>query len=633
MGDEEFINWIKKAEQEAVANPSRYRRKVGFFALAGYAYIFVLIGLALAALAGLVAFVYFRESHGGNVGIVKLGAVLVIFLWTIFAALWVTFEPPSGRRVTAKEFPRLFAEIDDLTTKLKTIPIHEVVVVPECNAFVSQTPRLGIFGWHRNTLGVGLELMLILTPPEMRAVIAHELGHLSGNHSKFGGWIYRVRKTWSNLFDRFAEQQRWGNAVIEPFFRWYAPRFAAYSFVLRRQNEYEADAASAELTNANTAASALIKSSVFGNYLDATFWHQLFASADEVQRPQQLAYRSLAHHISAGRFDTDRLTELYQGALNEKTDYDDTHPALTDRLSALGIRSDPNMQMPGTYRPAAYAWFGDGLPGLVDELDREWWNDVEPRWTANYQKIQNERAELARLQASAGGGLEQMQHWRFGALTAKHHGDAEALPIFRAYQNTYPDDFDAAFIIGRLLRNAGDGSCVAEWAKVPRQHPAFVQANSEAARFLEGEGRQAEADRLWQLAQARHDELAAIEEEQNSVTEEDTLLAPEMSQENLDNIRSRLKTVGFVGAAWLAQKATKHDQSAPIYVVAYRLKWVHMKRIVHLDPEAAGADAVREALSHIDTGEDPMHVFVTEYQPVLGDKLGKKVKKIGIRIL
>ena len=633
MSDEEFIGWIKKAEQEASASPSRYRRKVGLFALTGYAYIFFLIGLAVAILAGLVAFVYFRESHGGNTGIFKLGIFVAIFLWTILTALWVTFEPPTGRRVTAKEFPRLFAEIDDLTTRLKTIPIHEVVVVPECNAFVAQTPRLGIFGWHKNTLGVGLELMLVLTPPEMRAVIAHELGHLSGNHSKFGGWIYRVRRTWSNLFERFAQQESWGNLLIEPFFRWYAPRFAAYSFVLRRQNEYEADAASAELTNANTAASALIKSSVFGNYLDGSFWRNFFDGADDFPQPQQLAYRSLAHYIAAGQFDTGQLSELYQGALGKKTDYDDTHPALSDRLSALGIRSDPDMQMPGTYQPAAYEWFGDGLPGLVDELDRDWWQDVEPRWTENYQKVQNERAELAQLQASAGAGLEQMQHWRLGALTAQYRNDAEALPIFKAYQATYPDDFDAAFVIGRLLRNTGDASCLEEWAKVPRLHSIFVQANSEAARFLEKMGRQAEADNLWKLAQARHDELAEIEEEQNSFTVDDTLLAPEISELNLEKIRSQLKNLGFVGAAWLAQKEAKHNTGEPIYIVAYRWKWVHIKKILHLDHESAGATAVREALSDVHTREDPMHIFVTEYEVILGGKLGKKVKKNGIRIL
>jgi hypothetical protein len=42
---------------------------------------------------------------------------------------------------------------------LKTASIHEVLVTPEFNASIAQVPRLGVFGWHRNYLRIGLPLM------------------------------------------------------------------------------------------------------------------------------------------------------------------------------------------------------------------------------------------------------------------------------------------------------------------------------------------------------------------------------------------------------------------------------------------------------------------------------------------
>lgn len=58
-----------------------------------------------------------------------------------------------------------------------------------------QHARLGVLGWHVNYLILGLPLMQAVSPEQFRAIVAHELGHLSRNHSRFAGWIYRVRLT------------------------------------------------------------------------------------------------------------------------------------------------------------------------------------------------------------------------------------------------------------------------------------------------------------------------------------------------------------------------------------------------------------------------------------------------------
>jgi thioredoxin-like negative regulator of GroEL len=88
-------------------------------------------------------------------------------------------------------------------------------------------------------------------------------------------------------------------------------------------------------------------------------------------------------------------------------------------------------------------------------------------------------------------------------LTARHRGEADALKAFRAYRSRVPDDCDSNVVIGRLLRNAGDVGCLDEWRAVPRDHPGFVEANVEAARFLEAQGRSEEAARHLAVARER----------------------------------------------------------------------------------------------------------------------------------
>ena len=138
----------------------------------------------------------------------------------------------------------MYAEIDALRKQLKAIKIHEIILTDEFNAGIMQTPRLGVFGWYKNTLILGLQLLLALSPEQARAVLAHEFGHLSGNHSRLNGWIYRARTSWYRVMDAFDRTGGWGTGPMRKFFDWYAPYFNAYSFALARANEAAPDVAS-----------------------------------------------------------------------------------------------------------------------------------------------------------------------------------------------------------------------------------------------------------------------------------------------------------------------------------------------------------------------------------------------------
>jgi hypothetical protein len=85
---EQYHGWIKDAEREATANPNAYRRKVGLFAALGYAYVFTLLAVVAACMAGIVAALYFHGGASGSFGLAKLGVILLIFGGMIVSALW-----------------------------------------------------------------------------------------------------------------------------------------------------------------------------------------------------------------------------------------------------------------------------------------------------------------------------------------------------------------------------------------------------------------------------------------------------------------------------------------------------------------------------------------------------------------
>src|SRR5262249_15523118 len=144
----------------------------------------------------------------------------------------------------------LFELARTFSRKLKAPKPHTILLTGDFNAGVVQVPRFGLFGWPKNYLLVGMPLMQALSPEQFRGVIAHEFGHLSGKHGHFGSSIYRIRQTWDQLMNTLESRKHWGTAVFSKFLQWYVPYFNAYTFVLVRAQEYEADRSAAAIVGA-----------------------------------------------------------------------------------------------------------------------------------------------------------------------------------------------------------------------------------------------------------------------------------------------------------------------------------------------------------------------------------------------
>ena len=79
-------------------------------------------------------------------------------------------EPAEGVDVTRDQHPDLWAEVDRLAASAQTEPPARIVIVPEVNAAVTEVAG------SREML-IGLPLLATFTVGQLRAVLAHELGH------------------------------------------------------------------------------------------------------------------------------------------------------------------------------------------------------------------------------------------------------------------------------------------------------------------------------------------------------------------------------------------------------------------------------------------------------------------------
>jgi Zn-dependent protease with chaperone function len=573
MTADQFAALVARLEAQAKADPGGYRRRVLLFALLGNAYLFAMVVFLAALFLAALASIVFLKAAG-----VKIAFVVGAFLYVVLRALWVKFPPPEGAEVTAREAPELFAEIEKLRVALKAPRFHHVLVTDDFNAAVVQSPRLGLLGWDRNYLLIGLPLLKSLSVDQFKAVLAHEYGHLAGGHGRTANWIYRQRLRWMRLMGMLEAIESRGGFLFRPFLRWYAPHFSAYSYPLARANEFEADAAAARLTDPRAAAQALTGVNVVGAYLGERFWPGIQKQADELPAPAFAPFAGMGAR-AAQEMDDASVKGWIGAALARRTTAEDSHPCLAERLAALGERAELALPASGA---AADRLLGASLAPLTQAFDQRWQEAVRPAWEARHKEVQEARARLAALNASlaAGRELSAQEAYDRACLTESPGGDAEgAIAQLRALLDKVPDSPVLRFALGTRLLARGDDAGRALVEQAMAQDENAIAAGCQALRDqFWRQGKEADA-REWHekfVARAALEQAAATERE--GVRIKDKFEVHGLEPAALDALLGQLRGVAGLRKAYFVRKKVQHLSHRPLYVFGFTLKGLWFRK-------------------------------------------------------
>lgn len=582
MKQEDFEALVTRLEKVAVDNPGRYTLSVIGVALLGFLILGLVIGFSVLLLLLLVGLGILVVATGGKALILlaKLGKLLIALVlaaWVMikssFTLLFARFDPPQGRELTREEAPRLFAHLDRIRERLGGPRIHHVLLTDEMNAAIVQHPRFGLVGWEQSYLILGLPLLQTLSEDEALSVIAHEYGHLSGHHGRLGGFIYRFRSAWGNLQTLSEQWTDWGSRLIARLFKWYAPYFNAYTFVFARQNEYVADRCSVEIAGQQTVASALVRSNVASLFRDEKFWPSITRRISEVPTP--IKNRSgLWQDALASGIDQANWSQYLDVAGQRKTDHLDTHPALRDRLSAIGVALDTlNAKPDGTESVAANLWLGERLEAIQSELDQAWEDQVSGQWEERHAYLKTRRERLAVLDAQQ--TLTTDEQWELISLLDELEPDPELLPRIDALLGAVPDHLAALFRRGVLLLESGDESGMADLERVMQSDGNAILPGCEAAwRFYRDRApeKAAEYQARWQ---ARSDYQERVATELRSLSPKANIASLEIDPDALTAIRAILDTQKkWIKRAYVFQRILQSDSEIRDYVLGFETRFL-----------------------------------------------------------
>lgn len=319
------------------------RALISFVLLLGF--YAVLVSIAVALLVAPIGL--FIATHTFNIRLL----FVVPFCWIpallLLQSAVATRKPefiPPPRRLTPADAPALFAMVEELATRAKTAPPVDVYLDFRPNLAVLET---GSLLRTRRTLIIGAPLLFILTTDELRAGIAHELGHFVGGDTRLNAFSSHAHGLFAsvlNTVERDAFREGSQHIAIESGFafakglgeglvRFYGAFFLRVMRPFGRRQELAADALAANLVGPVALASLLEKVSILGPLYDEYLQHEVGYSLRHGAMPTDLlpGFDRMREQL----LPTERGQEVVKAIRARPTDPYDTHPALSDRLANL----------------------------------------------------------------------------------------------------------------------------------------------------------------------------------------------------------------------------------------------------------------------------------------------------------
>jgi Zn-dependent protease with chaperone function len=582
MNYEKYVSLIQKLEVYAAEKPKAYQNKVALLAMLGYGYfiglilLFVSVPVVLIGLFIINPDVFLRAA----LQLLKLWWLILPLLVAFFGflggavkSLTVKVPEPEGLALERAQAPDLFDFVEKTCVQLKAEKPEKILVSDEFNAAVVTLPRFGLFG-RKVYLILGLPLMCSLSAQQFEAVVTHEIGHISSRHGSFAKWAYQLHETWRRFLESQELQENRLAFLYKKFVDWFFPYFSAYSFVLMRGHEREADVYAVQATGARALGEALISLETKSAAVN-DFWNEIYEENARSETPPTGVFTQMVSALRRG--DGAREADVLNKVLAIRTDYADSHPSLNERLRLIGYwngEATPALPAPVVGKNAAEIFFGDALEKYKRLFDADWDEKIRQNWKARHQEIQNSQSRLAELEnKSENENLSVEELFEKAGLISEIKGNAEALPVLRQIVNRFPENAEANYALGGVLLEADDESGLRHLEKaVNLDEKLKLPAHEIAFQYLRRKGRHDEAKIHAESIERQYEIIQHAQNERNNVSPNDVFEPHQLSAETVETIRKKLTYFDEIEAMYIAQKKVQYFSDMPLNVLFLDLK-------------------------------------------------------------
>lgn len=315
------------------------------------------------------------------VKLVIIGAIVVLVsLWAVAKSLWASLvrgkQADPGQRLDVAGHPRFAAALEEAAARVGTRPVDTVFVTPGTDAAVYEQGGLArqLAGRTERCLILGVGLLDGMTQGQLKAVLAHEYGHLVNRDTAGGGLALAVRRSVFQMARSLAE----GGAAA-----WYNPAwlfvtqfhklFLRVSQGASRLQEILADRwAALAYGGANFAAGlthAISRSVQFDRHAETTLREVIDGG---------MGLRNLYRYTPAHAVDAATLAAEVKKVMSAEPSPYDSHPRPLDRIAWVRDLPSAHGAEPGVDTPA-WELFADR-----EALERQLTDEVRANVAAHH---------------------------------------------------------------------------------------------------------------------------------------------------------------------------------------------------------------------------------------------------------
>ncbi|MFG2104693.1 M48 family metallopeptidase [Micromonospora echinaurantiaca] len=306
---------------------------VGFFLLTGGLMV-AIVALGLQVGTG-------RDGSAFRPLVIGAAIALLFALMVAVGKVLTTRPPaPQGVQLTPERAPQLWELVRELAARADTREPDEIRLVAEANAAVTEESKLlGLIpGWRAVTLG--LPLLRGYTVDQLRAVLAHEMGHYSGRHTATVRLAHRGRMIVVETARHTTD------SALRRLLSGYARLYVAIEHGISRQMEYEADRCAVAAAGRQALTGALREALVLGTAWDSYLERHVQPAYDRGHLPADL-FEGFDAFLATNR---EELTRLSVEVAPAEPAWWESHPPIGARIAAL--RFLPDVPVPPDSRRA-----------------------------------------------------------------------------------------------------------------------------------------------------------------------------------------------------------------------------------------------------------------------------------------
>jgi tetratricopeptide (TPR) repeat protein len=501
----------------------------------------------------------------------------------------IFFKPEGvwGKPITRQMAPKLWEDVDEASRFLGAKKCDGVLVDYELNAAAVQFHRWGLVGPITNYVVLGIPLMDSMGREHIRSTLAHEIAHLQLKHGTKARRWFAMLEMYQSLRKNLEGGWLW--FVFKPFVLWYVPRLHAMLQPVSLQSEFEADAAESRFTSKLAASQSLCYLAISSDVLCKAI-RDFCRSVAQGSAPTGSDLADAVHSALRGWTWQEAESKISE-ALLRKTDIEGSHPALSERLEALG--GEPTQVEPVAVS-ASEEYFGEQRMTLAAEVAQAYVDSEEcVNLISAFKEALEVDESLADKVTQGEASVDEALDYIYLVGMDKGHG--HVMPAINMYSHRYADNPGLQYFKGMALLKDGDDEGLRALERVVELEPSRAAEIYEIVyQFLLAKGRAEEAAAF----RARRDEFTdvvrSVYQDRLKLPKDVQYEAHDFTEGEIRGIGSVLVQVKSIDCAYLVKRI---DKAAPITI--YDLYFTMKKYRVTYDGNALTQE-IEEALAPLD---------------------------------